>query len=279
MSNSSSLSYRSLLIPHFLEVLKIMDEVFTTYNTPYYLIGVNATDLQLLKEGIKPSRGTKDIDFAVMLSSFAEYNKITDALEEKGFRKAKDPFTLYHAALNVAIDVLPFGQIEENDTINFTEREVIMNVLGFKETLTESTEVSVDETFSIQVPPLHGMVVLKLIAWSDRPEIRATDLDDIYRIVKHYFHVESETIFNDHFDLLGIEPFNELLIAARVLGRNISKVLDKSVRLKKRVLAVLTENTSDPAKSSIGKHWAGKYQIDVEYAINILQCIKTGIEE
>ncbi len=256
-----------------------MDEVFTTHLAPYYLIGVNATDLQLLKDGIKPARGTKDIDFAVMLSSFSEYDKIKEALDEKGFRKAKDPFTLYHTELNVAIDVLPFGQIEENDTINFTEREVIMNVLGFKETLEESKTIQVDDVLSIQVPPLHGMIILKLIAWSDRPEIRATDLDDIYRIVKHYFDVESEAIFTIHFDLLTIEPFDELLIAAQVIGRSIATILNKSEKLKERVIHVLQENTADPIKSSIGKHWATKKDVDVEYAITILQRIQAGIEE
>lgn len=92
-------------------------------------------------------------------------------------------------------DLLPFGQIEERHTSDFVEREVIMNVLGFKETLAESREIAFDDVLTIHVPPLHGMVVLKLISWSDRPEIRLADLEDIYRIVKHYYDIAGDAVY------------------------------------------------------------------------------------
>jgi predicted nucleotidyltransferase len=280
MSNTSSLTYRDLAIPYFLEVFQVVDEVVKANGAPYYLIGVNATDIQLLKQGIKPSRGTKDIDFAVMVSSFWEYDKIMDGLIAKGFNKVKDTaITLFHPAYNVAIDVLPFGEIEEHHTINFTEREVIMNVLGFKETLSQYKEILVDDVLTINVPPLHGMVILKLISWSDRPEIRATDLDDIFRVVKYYYDTEGDAVFDEHSDLLGAEPFDEKLIAARIMGRHIAEILKMSDALMKRVMQVIQENSLDPTKSSIGKHWASKNRIDVEYGISILKNIQIGIEE
>jgi predicted nucleotidyltransferase len=119
MRNTSSLTYRDLAIPYFLEVFQIVDEVVKINEAPYYLIGVNATDIQLLKQGIKPSRGTKDIDFAVMVSTFQEYDKIMNDLIARGFNKVKDTaITLYNPTYNVAIDVLPFGQIEELYTLS-----------------------------------------------------------------------------------------------------------------------------------------------------------------
>ena len=277
MSDISNRTYRDLAIPYFIEVFKLVDEVMKANNVPYYLIGVTAADIQLLQQGIKPSRGTKDIDFAVMVSSFAAYEKIKEGLILQGFNQTKVPFTLYHAEYNVAIDLLPFGQIEQSDTANFTEREITMNVLGFKETLQDPHVIPLDDTLSIQVPPLHGMVVLKLISWSDRPEVRASDLDDIYRIISHYFDTESDSIFGEHFDLLDTEPFDQKMIAAEVMGRKIGEILKKSSKLKNRVMKVLEENTTDPVKSGIGKHWASKHQIDIDYAISILTSIKNGI--
>ena len=85
--NTSNQSYKELAIPYFKEVFEIIDEIMQKHQIPYYLIGVNAIALELLKEGIKPSRGTKDIDFAVMISSSEYYKKITKDLEEKGFTK------------------------------------------------------------------------------------------------------------------------------------------------------------------------------------------------
>jgi predicted nucleotidyltransferase len=279
MSDTSSLTYRDLAIDYFLEVFQLVDEVMKDSNAPYYLIGVNATDIQLLKEKIKPSRGTKDIDFAVMVPSFFIYDSIKEKLVNKGFNQAKEIYTLYHPAYNVAIDLLPFGQIEENDTINFTDRSVDLIVLGFKEILGETKTISIDENLFVQVPPLHGMIILKLIAWSDRPEHRTTDLEDIYRIVKHYYDVETNSVFDEHFDLLETSPVDKKMIAARIMGRMIASILAKSIILKNRVEKVLEENTSDPVKSAIGRHWASKYDIELDYAINLLKAIKIGIIE
>jgi len=89
------------------------------------LIGVSAIVLELLKENIKPSRGTKDIDFAKMISSTKEYQKIISDLESKGFTKVQVPWTFYNKAFNAVVDVLPFGEIEEEFTMNFNKRNKI----------------------------------------------------------------------------------------------------------------------------------------------------------
>jgi hypothetical protein len=63
MSNSSNQTYKDLAVPYFNEVFQIVDEVLTKLEIPYYLIGITAIALEHLKSDIKPSRGTKDIDF------------------------------------------------------------------------------------------------------------------------------------------------------------------------------------------------------------------------
>ncbi len=110
--STSNQTYKELAIPYFKESFDCIDEVMQELQVPYYLIGVSAIALELLKEGIKPSRGTKDIDFAVMVSSMKEYEQISDALEAKGFNKVAAPWTFYSVKFKVAIDLLPFGEIE-----------------------------------------------------------------------------------------------------------------------------------------------------------------------
>jgi hypothetical protein len=63
----SNQTYKELAIPYFKESFDCIDEVMRSMQIPYYLIGVSAIALELLKQGIKPNRGTKDIDFAVMI--------------------------------------------------------------------------------------------------------------------------------------------------------------------------------------------------------------------
>lgn len=78
--NSSSQTYKDLALPFFKETFDCIDEIMKKINIPYYLIGANAIALQFLKEKIKPGRATKDIDFAVMLSSLNEYNPNQNSL-------------------------------------------------------------------------------------------------------------------------------------------------------------------------------------------------------
>ncbi len=163
MSSTSEISFKDLAIPYFGEVFSLVNEILRQHEVPYYLIGANAIALQLLRQGEAPLRATKDIDFAIMVSSFAQYDTVKNDLVARGFQLVRPPFTLRHAEYDVVIDLLPFGEIEENDTVSFTERHVDLVVLGFKEALLETDTIRLDQTYTVRVPPLAGIVVLKLL--------------------------------------------------------------------------------------------------------------------
>jgi predicted nucleotidyltransferase len=277
MSDTLNKTYKELAIPYFNEVFNIIDKTLLKLNIPYYLVGVSAVALELLKEGIKPSRGTKDIDFAIMIASLDEFEQVVTELEVAGFNKVKAPWTLYHPQYNIAIDLLPFGQIEENDTVNFNERYTDLHVLGFKEVMQHAISVAIEEKFA-QIPPLHGMVILKLIAWNDRPEERDNDLKDILLIIKEYFDFNSDEIYEFYFDTFP-EEFDKIIVAARVLGRKAGEIIKASEKVKIRVLDVLNNNTANFEKAPIAERWARENDWTIEYAISILKNIKLGITE
>lgn len=274
--NSSNQTYKELAIPYFKECFDCIDAVMKELNIPYYLIGVNAIALELLKQGIEPSRGTKDIDFAVMISEMNEYKKISAALDAKGFNKVSAPWTFYSGKYKVAIDVLPFGEIEEQFTVNFNERHTDLHVLGFREVMEEAVSVYIEEKIA-NIPPLPGMVILKLIAWSDRPEERENDLSDILKIIIHYYNLVWDEIVEYHYDTLVKDPFDQKLIAAEVLGRNSRLYLEKSNAISDRVLQVLEKNSQEASKSAIAREWARKLDTDIEYAFSLLNAFQKGI--
>jgi predicted nucleotidyltransferase len=277
MSDTLNKTYKELAIPYFNEVFNIIDKTLLKLNIPYYLVGVSAVALELLKEGIKPSRGTKDIDFAIMIASLDEFEQVVTELEVAGFNKVKAPWTLYHPQYNIAIDLLPFGQIEENDTVNFNERYTDLHVLGFKEVMQHAISVAIEEKFA-QIPPLHGMVILKLIAWNDRPEERDNDLKDILLIIKEYFDFNSDEIYEFYFDTFP-EEFDKIIVAARVLGRKAGEIIKASEKVKIRVLEVINNNTANFEKAPIAERWARENDWTIEYAISILENVKLGITE
>ncbi len=271
-------TYKELSIPYFKEVFNIIDEVLTQRGIPYYLVGASAIALELLQDGRKPSRGSKDIDFAIMISSLEDFeNAITD-LEHFGFNKVKAPWTIYHPKYEIAIDLLPFGEIEENYTINFNERFTDLHVLGFKEVLEETNEIRIEEKI-VRIPSLHGMILLKLVAWADRPEERPNDPYDILKIIEYYYLYNLNEILDIHYDILSEDNFDQLKISARVLGRKAALILQKSEKLKARIFTILNENTFNPVKSSFIRQWVQEKDWTFEYAVEIMKEFETGLNE
>lgn len=73
MIDMSKKSFKELAIPHFKEVFTLIDQVFRQLESSYYLLGASALAIELLGQGIKPIRATKDIDFAVLVANKEEY--------------------------------------------------------------------------------------------------------------------------------------------------------------------------------------------------------------
>lgn len=48
--------------------------------------------------------------------------------------------------------------------------------------MSDPAQVEIEETL-VNIPTLPGMIILKLVAWSDRPEERENDLGDFLLIV------------------------------------------------------------------------------------------------
>jgi predicted nucleotidyltransferase len=149
--------------------------------------------------------------------------------------------------------------------------------LGLKEVLEEVEHVEIEEII-VNIPPLEGMVILKLVAWSDRPEERENDLADILRIIEHYFDHNFDEIVEFHNDTFSEEDFDQLIISAEVLGRKARAVLLKSEVLEKRILTVITDNINSQQKSKIAKNWASKKGWEMEYALKLLHAFQKGIQ-
>lgn len=275
---TSNRSYKELAIPYFKEVFEIIDRIMIKHYVPYYLIGVTAIALELLKKGIKPSRGTKDIDFAIMISSLEEYENISASLEDSGFKKVKAPWTFYSDRYNIAIDILPFGEIEAKDTVKFNKRYSDLHILGFKEVLEVAEQAYIEDKI-VNIPPLQGMIILKLVAWSDRPEERENDLADILKIIEHYFDHNFNEIVEYHNDTFHEDRFDQLLIAAEVLGRKSKQYLEKSEALTKRIKILLEVNLDNERESKIAKEWARIKGWSIEYAFSILKTFQKGLNE
>ena len=224
------------------ELLQIVEKVFIQCDVDFYLLGAIARDTWYAKEQIA-SRATRDVDFAVYISEKEKYDEVLDELiSSHGFSEIKDvPFRL-QTPFTFTIDIIPFGEIGIDEAVAPDEnwdRPIFVN--GFEEIFRKATVQVKDEgdDLEFKVATLPAILLLKLIAYDDRPEKRTQDPQDIVQIIENYFEIEKEMIWEEHHDLFD-EDSELIEIGARVIGREINQIISENRTLKERVLNILS---------------------------------------
>jgi predicted nucleotidyltransferase len=268
------------LTPWFKEVFNLVDDSCKKLNAPLYLIGAQARHFHLAEQGIKPGRGTGDIDFAIMLPDMEIYEELLHSLLKNGFRKVTEPYRIIHDATNTVVDLLPFGEVEEKGTLRFTDRKTELSVVGLKEVLKEPSQMKLDEETTVQVTPLEGIIILKLISFDEKPE-RTKDLDDIHDVLIHYFELNDNRFYEILPDCMG--EFSEagftLEAGAWLAGYDIGRLLAEYDSLKKYIVGIL-ENEVNQEAGKISRYFYNKaYFEDIKTIKYIFNLILKGIQQ
>jgi predicted nucleotidyltransferase len=263
------------------DILEQFDAAMQAFGVKFYLIGAKARDLWLAIKDIKPRRYTVDIDFAISLENMQQYEELLTFLEKTGnFIKDKNiPQRIYTADNEFMIDLLPFGKIENAYYIIFHDKDnTQMSTLGLQEVFTKSLPFQFENKLEILAASLPGIVILKLIAWNDKPESRNKDLKDIAFIIDNYFNLQDDLIYekyNRYFE-------NDLKIdqiAAIALGCEIKEILAISNILSQAVLDILQKHITLNSDSPMVQIMAAELDVDADKIIESLNLILQGINE
>lgn len=278
MSKSSS-TYKEYSFSDHGEVYQVLEKAFAHFNIAYYLIGANARDVYLYKAGSKPERLTGDIDFAVMVPDMVTYQNIFEYLIVQGFKTTQEPYRLIYLKTNTIIDVMPYGKIEQQYTVHFDKRDITLSVLGYTEVAQQKESFTLPETtIEIPISPLEGLIILKLVSWSEKPA-RQKDLDDIAHLLKESWELLEEEAYAQHQDLF-IEGFNQTRAAARILGRRMKPILAQNDKLHSTVITILMEAINPALRTgNLEITLAKTLRNDLEETRNILSEMVQGILE
>jgi len=184
-----------------------MGAILAEFEVDFYVVGAIARDYHLsAKEETAALRKTNDVDLAIMLNDAGQFNQIKDALIASGNFTADDSehIKLYYKK-GMEVDLLPFGKIESANGFVFLKppNMFTLNMPGFKEIYPFVEEVVFEGNLSVKVCPVEGIVILKLIAYYDRPS-RTKDITDIEHIIAVYFELCDENIYEEHFDVMEL---------------------------------------------------------------------------
>lgn len=217
------------------EMYDIIDHEARQLNINYFIIGATARNI-ILYHGFNAQleRGTRDIDFAIQLENWESFRKLKQKLLNQGFTPHnKQPYKLdYTTSQNVPweIDILPFGGVaDSNNDIGWPpEGEIKMSVMGFDETLKDAWLVRITPQTTIKVASPVGVILLKLIAWTERDSFtRRKDIQDIAYIISNYSKIKQvyEVLYQEgHMESAG---YDEELATTLLIAKQLIKMVAK----------------------------------------------------
>ena len=225
--------------------------------------------------------GTKDVDFAVYIPEKEKFLDLKKYLEEKeGFRNSSQNQYVMFNSIGQQVDLLPFGEIEVEGKVMIDGTGLTqIAVNGFREVYEVAlVPVEYEGGHTFKVCSLPGIVILKLVAYDDRPEIRQKDIRDISKIIQNYFDIETDLIYDRHLDLFDSKA--ELpLIAARVLGRQMQTILNRSSELKKRIVSIIEPAIADKENHKIVSLLLSEQDTTAAFIASLLSEIIKGIND
>lgn len=171
-------------------------------------------------------RSTSDVDIALAVEGYAEYQRVTSRLPPSGSTGIR------YSIAGITVDVVPFGDIENPaGTTALPGRREPLDVFGFQEVFDRSIVVPTPIGHHIHLPTPAGYTALKLKAWCDRSvNGEYKDATDIATACGWYQDDETvrESLYGpdaERVELLIRADMDADVASLYLLGQEISSVL------------------------------------------------------
>lgn len=195
---NSIYTLRTPLAEEINQILIKIAHICSVLKLPFFIAGATSREVLLTHvHGRRAGRHTRDIDIAIFLQDWEQFNLLKEELTKQG---ALEVHNNIHRFIfdGIELDIIPFGDIASENQIAWPpDREIIMSVDGFNEAFHYSTIVQISADINIRFCSLPGLLLLKLFAWRDRGNASSKDAIDIYKIVSEYQHIEDSRLYDN----------------------------------------------------------------------------------
>ena len=175
------------------ETLQALDGCYRQLGAEVYVVGAAARDIALrLLEVANAPRRTMDLDVAVILQDWSQYERLSSILLQNHFEKAREKQRFIYlgsnGCLRFEVDIVPFGAIAEDDQLAWPpEGAPVMSVRCFEDVMREADKVTVDGDFAFRLASLSGQFLIKLDTWCDRRMKTKKDAADMAFLLQNVY--------------------------------------------------------------------------------------------
>ncbi len=244
---TTSLDVSEKLPKGLVEVYGQIHGIAAELSVPLLIVGATARDI-ILVHGYNAAieRGTKDVDFGIEVQNWEHYEVLRTALIAAGFtphsKKAHQLNTTDSDGLPWEIDLIPFGGVsDDHGQIAWpSKQDIVMSVLGFDEVYQNAWDVTLSKSpeLSVKVASTAGILLLKLIAWTERGrEYQGKDAIDIYYVIKHYSKIPPVTDALYDQDYMDAQDYDIMNATAMLLADEVAAIVrEKTLTYIKQAL-------------------------------------------
>lgn len=264
------------------EILRVVSQEASSLGIMFFVVGAAARDIVLEHcHAIRPARGTRDLDIAVEVASWDEFEALSAALVASGkFTRTKELHRLNCGSL--PIDIVPFGTVStDGRSIAWPpDNQVYMSIMGFQEAYQYSLVIrlSEDPVFDVKVPTIPGMALMKIVSWKDSYPQRPKDAEDLLFLMDSYAAAGNEDrLFDEQADLLSAEGFDLALAGIRLLGRDMAAMANAATG--EMIRTVLVEEVSGKERNRLVQHMAAGRWPNWDDVRAKLDKLRQGFEE
>ena len=189
-------------------------------------------------------RKTQDLDLS-LAASLEEYPARLDLLP--GW--SPDPRFEHRwlAPSGVKVDVIPAGpELLKRGEFTWPRSGRRMSLLGFRLTFERAVPVHVTDDLTVRVAPIPVVVVLKMIAYLDRPGERRRDLEDIGYIFEGFVGPDAKERYSDIVFERGL-TYEE--VSPFLLGQEISGIVNAAEREAVQRFLMASEDESHASET------------------------------
>ncbi len=173
-----------------------LSKCMETHGLPLYVVGATARDLSMtLLDNDASKRRTKDLDVAIAIDNWEEFDDISKTLQENNFERYGTTQKFYYKGekedIDYEVDVVPFGGVAVDEKICWPpEGNPVMSVKCFRDVMDKAVSVNIDDAVNVHIAPLCGQFLIKLDTWNDRNTLTDKDAEDMVFIMKEYHDIQ-----------------------------------------------------------------------------------------
>jgi predicted nucleotidyltransferase len=267
----------SSVINALLEIAKIAIKL----HLDFFIAGATARDIIMeYIHKIKAPRMTKDIDIAVCVANWGEYQALTDELLATGrfLKQAQKQRYIFESSF---IDIIPFGDISGPDNkISWPPyHDAIMSTIGFNDVYKNAMtfRLNNEPVLDTKLATIPGLAIMKLLSWNEAFPNREKDAEDLLFIMRKYQHAGIEDrLYVQEISLLEEEEFDNERAGIRLLGRDMARIsnADTAIAIEEILGMETGENSKDRLFIQMGRNFDNP-----DYIMSILEKLKQGFIE